>query len=130
MYKNLTLNDIMTAPVITIEQTHFVDDGIAIMREKRISSLVVIDQQVPIDKLKIDQSFVRDLPYDNHSNAIAQAIVALGKSLELTVIAEGVETPAQAEFLSSIGCEQAQGFLYARPCPAEDLVPAFSKALN
>lgn len=74
----------------------------------------------PLDQLKMDQSFVRDLPADQNAAAIAQAIVSMGRSLGMRVIAEGVETQAQADYLMSIGCEYAQGYLYSRPLPASE----------
>ncbi|QIE29674.1 EAL domain-containing protein [Caballeronia sp. SBC2] len=73
----------------------------------------------PIDTLKIDQSFVRGLPEDRASIAIATSITTLGQSLGLAVIAEGVETQAQADFFASLGCHSAQGYLYSRPLPAD-----------
>jgi EAL domain-containing protein (putative c-di-GMP-specific phosphodiesterase class I) len=76
-------------------------------------------KRLPIDILKIDRSFVSDLPKDTNDLAIATAIVALGHSLGLTVIAEGIETQAQAESLLNLGCDLGQGYLYARPMPAE-----------
>ncbi|MBK6743816.1 MAG: EAL domain-containing protein [Hydrogenophilales bacterium] len=72
------------------------------------------------DKLKIDQRFVRDLPDDKDDAAIARAIIALGLSLGFQVVAEGVETEAQEAFLKGEGCHQGQGYLYARPMPADD----------
>jgi diguanylate cyclase (GGDEF)-like protein/PAS domain S-box-containing protein len=72
-------------------------------------------RQFTVDRLKIDQSFVRDLPGNNDAEAIAAAIVAMGLSLGLRIIAEGVETEAQAEFLQRISCKEGQGYLYARP---------------
>ena len=71
----------------------------------------------PLDQIKIDRSFVQDLPNSNDAASIARAIVSMGHSLGLRVIPEGVETFAQARFLARIGCERAQGFLYGRPLP-------------
>ncbi|WP_417663164.1 bifunctional diguanylate cyclase/phosphodiesterase [Pseudomonas sp.] len=76
-------------------------------------------KRLPLDTLKIDQSFVRGLPQNPHDAAIARAIIALGNSLQLTVIAEGVETKAQAQFLAKAGCEQIQGFFINRPLDAK-----------
>lgn len=76
-------------------------------------------KRLPIDTLKIDRSFVRDLPMDANDLAIATAIVALGHSLGLTVVAEGVETETQADALLNLGCDIGQGYLYSRPMPAE-----------
>lgn len=75
---------------------------------------------LPIHQLKIDQSFVRDLPADQDDIAIIKTILALGNSLELDVIAEGVETQAQLALLSELGCQQFQGFFFGRPLPAKD----------
>jgi diguanylate cyclase (GGDEF)-like protein/PAS domain S-box-containing protein len=76
-------------------------------------------KRFPIDRIKLDQSFVRDLPTDKDDAAIAMAVIAMGRSLELTVIAEGVETEEQLDFLRSHECDQLQGFLLSRPLPAE-----------
>ncbi|MDT4841650.1 putative signaling protein [compost metagenome] len=76
-------------------------------------------KSLPLDQLKIDQSFIRDVLVDANDAAIACAIVSLSKILGLSVIAEGVETEAQRAFLLSHGCKTYQGFLYAAPLPAE-----------
>ena len=75
-------------------------------------------KELPIDKVKIDRSFIHDLPANRDSGAITRAIVQMGHSLDITVIAEGVETEAQARFLSNLGCDELQGIWIAGPMPA------------
>jgi diguanylate cyclase (GGDEF)-like protein len=76
-------------------------------------------KQFPIDTLKIDRSFVRNLPDDCEDQAIAQAIISMGKALGMTTVAEGVETTEQATFLRDRGCDEMQGFLFSKPVPPE-----------
>jgi EAL domain-containing protein (putative c-di-GMP-specific phosphodiesterase class I) len=72
-------------------------------------------KQFPVDHVKIDRSFVRDLEHDADDEAIVTAIIGLGRSLDLHVTAEGVETFGQAQRLRDLGCDSAQGYLYAKP---------------
>jgi diguanylate cyclase (GGDEF)-like protein len=77
-------------------------------------------KRFPIDTLKIDRSFTTGIPDDTNDCAIASAIVSMGRQLKLRVIAEGVETLDQLEFLRKCGCDEVQGYLYAAPLPAYD----------
>lgn len=72
-------------------------------------------RDIPGDYLKVDRSFVNDVPGKERSEAVTSAIVVLGKNLHYQIVAEGVETQAQADYLKSLGCDLVQGFLYARP---------------
>ncbi len=82
-------------------------------------------KRLPLDILKIDQSFVRGLPEDTHDAAIVRAIIALGRSMQLTVIAEGVENSEQQQFLAEEGCEQMQGYIVSLPLPPEEFCARF-----
>lgn len=82
------------------------------------SSLAYL-KRFPLSKLKIDRSFVSDLPHDLDDAAIAQAIVALSKNLGMKVVAEGIETTEQADFLHNLDCNYGQGYLYSRPLSAD-----------
>jgi diguanylate cyclase (GGDEF)-like protein len=79
-------------------------------------------QRFPIDRLKIDQSFVRDIEHSPANESIVRAIVALAESLSLDVVAEGIETAVEKAMLEKIQCREGQGYLFARPLTAEDLV--------
>ena len=81
-----------------------------------------------LDQLKIDRSFINDLGRRDGSEAIVRATVSMGHSLGLNVIAEGVETPEQLNFLKEIGCDEAQGYLISRPVPAPQLAALVSRA--
>jgi diguanylate cyclase (GGDEF)-like protein/PAS domain S-box-containing protein len=78
-------------------------------------------KRLPIDTLKVDRSFIREIPRDPEDNAITEAVIAMGKTLGVTVVAEGVETEDQQAFLSSRDCNELQGFLFNKPCHADAL---------
>jgi EAL domain-containing protein (putative c-di-GMP-specific phosphodiesterase class I) len=81
----------------------------------------------PFDKIKIDQSFIRDLPGKLDSVAIVRAVVGLGSSLGITTTAEGVETQEQLASVTAEGCNEVQGYLYSWPKPAADVQKFFAE---
>jgi len=84
------------------------------------SSLTYL-QYLPIDVVKIDRSFIRNITQDSKNAAITKAIISMSHTLNLLVLAEGIETEEQQEFVRSIHCDQAQGYLYHKPMPADDI---------
>jgi EAL domain-containing protein (putative c-di-GMP-specific phosphodiesterase class I) len=78
-------------------------------------------KRFPIDTLKIDQSFIRDMLSTEQDSTLTTSIVLMGKGLNLTVVAEGVETRSQLSLLRALGCDQAQGFLFSRAVPPEEI---------
>lgn len=81
----------------------------------------------PISKLKIDRDFIRDIEEDENDRALSRAIIALGKSLNLTVVAEGVETEAQLQFLKNEHCDELQGYLFSRPVPDKEFLAVLDR---
>ena len=117
-----------------------VDEAMKILESlKRLGLSIAVDdfgtgysslnylKRFPIDVLKIDRCFVDGLPAGEQDAQIARAIIAMAHSLNMTVIAEGVETQAQLDFLREHGCDEVQGFLLGRPMPAEEVVASFKK---
>jgi len=126
---------VMKNPELAIETLQiFSDMGIEIAIDDfgtGYSSLSYL-KRLPINKLKIDQSFVRDISIDEDDKAIVESIIYLSKAMQLKVIAEGVETMEQKEFLMQQGCQEMQGYLYSKPVAATEMTEllqtkAFSK---
>jgi EAL domain-containing protein (putative c-di-GMP-specific phosphodiesterase class I) len=84
----------------------------------------------PFDKIKIDRSFVHELATRDDSMAIVRAVTGLGKSLGISIVAEGVETNEQLGLLRTEGCTEVQGFLFSRPRPAQDVEAMLSYGLE
>jgi EAL domain-containing protein (putative c-di-GMP-specific phosphodiesterase class I) len=120
----LTESVVMHDPLQVIEMLHGLDRlGVRVAVDDfgtGYSSLSYL-KRFPVDFLKIDQSFVRDLADNEDDAAIAQAIVSLGHALSLRVVAEGVETEAQSRLLRAMGCDEAQGYLFSRPLTVADM---------
>jgi len=93
------------------------------------SSLAYL-KRFPFDSVKIDQSFVRGIPANPDDCAIVEAIVAMAHSLELKVVAEGVETQEQSEFLRKLGCDQIQGYVFSKPIPSAEIVGLLYKTMT
>jgi EAL domain-containing protein (putative c-di-GMP-specific phosphodiesterase class I) len=79
-------------------------------------------KRFPIDTIKVDRSFIRELPANEQDKAITDAIIAMGKSLKMTIVAEGVETKGQMEFLRDHECDEFQGFYFSKAVPAAKIV--------
>jgi EAL domain-containing protein (putative c-di-GMP-specific phosphodiesterase class I) len=90
------------------------------------SSLAYL-QQFPVDELKIDRAFVNDLTVRPDQRTLVSAMVAMGKALGLQILAEGVETSSQLDILRDLGCDLAQGYLFASPQPPREVTPLLSR---
>lgn len=120
----VTEGQIMMDPensILMLQQLSDMGVGIAIDDFGTGYSSLSYLKRLPINKLKIDQSFVRGLPDDEDDAAITKAVIALAQNLHLSVIAEGVETAEQVKFLTDNGCYHIQGYYYGRPMPAEEM---------
>jgi len=87
-------------------------------------------RKFPVDSLKIDQSFIRQITATPDDTAIIAAVIGMGRSLNLRVIAEGVETQAELEFLQAHQCDEAQGYYFSRPLPAQEFARLLRTGLS
>jgi len=87
-------------------------------------------KKLPIDKLKIDRNFIKDIPDDKDDIVITKTIIALAKEMNLQTVAEGVETKIQRDFVFEIGCNAIQGYYYSKPIPAKDFEEKYLKGKN
>ena len=120
----VTENFLLRQPEVTIPKLHkFREMGLSLSMDDfgtGYSSLSYL-KKLPLNTLKIDQSFVRDIGIDPEGEAIVKAIIVLAKSLGLEALAEGVETSEQLSYLRTHGCHLIQGFYFSRPLPGEEL---------
>jgi diguanylate cyclase (GGDEF)-like protein/PAS domain S-box-containing protein len=121
-----TLLQHIPATTATLERLSELGFGIALDDFGTGYSSLSYLRRFPIDTLKIDRSFVRDIPDDSNDAAITRAIVVMAQSLQLRLVAEGVELEQQRDFLSSLGCRTMQGYLFSRPLDA----PAMTRYLQ
>jgi EAL domain-containing protein (putative c-di-GMP-specific phosphodiesterase class I) len=112
------------ASVVILQQLHEMGVRIAIDDFGTGYSSLLYLKRLPASELKIDRGFVRNLAHDSEDRAIVSAIVALGQTLDLKIVAEGVETAAQQEFLTNMGCDSLQGFLFGKPMPPAQFLAA------
>jgi len=87
-------------------------------------------RNLPVDEVKIDQSFIRDIVNDSYAATLCRAIIAMSQQLHFTVVAEGVETPEQAELLRGAGCQLLQGFLYSKAVAAADFGALLARGMR
>ena len=122
---------------------HQVDQAVAQLQEiKNLGARIAIDdfgtgysslaqlKRFPIDTLKVDRSFISEVAHDSEDQAITEAIIAMGKSLSLTIIAEGVETKEQQDFLRGRSCDEMQGYYFSKPVPPSEFSELLRKHVS
>ncbi|WP_306214599.1 putative bifunctional diguanylate cyclase/phosphodiesterase [Actinoplanes sp. RD1] len=129
--------------VLEVTESAIVDDRTAIptLRALRAHGIrIAIDDfgtgysslqyltRLPVDILKVDRSFVAEITGEGHGSAVTEAVIRLAQALELSTVAEGIETTTQADRLRQLGCRTGQGYLYAKPMPSEDALAYFTRA--
>lgn len=122
-----TLFPRMRSSMNTIEELRSLEVTLAIDDFGTGYSSLAMLKDLPIDRIKLDRRFIKSLPHDSKDDRIVAAIIAMGRSLGINVIAEGVETREQRDRLISLGCTEAQGFLFSRPIKAHDFSSGWLK---
>ncbi|MEC4984809.1 MAG: EAL domain-containing protein [Oscillatoria sp. PMC 1068.18] len=127
--ESLLMEDVQKA-IATLENLHQLGLMLALDDFGTGYSSLSYLKRFPIDFLKVDQSFVRGIPADRNDLAITRSVIALAQSLQMQVIAEGVETQAQVDYLTTQKCDRLQGYYFSRPLPAADFLKLLKKNLN
>lgn len=127
--ESILLNDI-EATIVTLSNLKAMGVHLSIDDFGTGYSSLAYLKRFPIDALKIDQSFIRDVTTNPDDAAITTSIILMGRSLKLRVVAEGVETRSQLTFLRVLECDEAQGYLFSRPLPAEEAGALLTKGLS
>jgi EAL domain-containing protein (putative c-di-GMP-specific phosphodiesterase class I) len=127
--ESILIQDVQ-ATITTLHQLHALGIQISIDDFGTGYSSLSYLKRLPISKIKIDRSFVRDICTDPDDGAIAHAVISLGHSLKMQVIAEGVETGEQLEHLRAQGCDEIQGYYFSRPLPAEAFAQLVREGLS
>ncbi|MFT7560201.1 MAG: diguanylate cyclase (GGDEF)-like protein/PAS domain S-box-containing protein [Flavobacteriales bacterium] len=127
--ESLMMDDV-EASIKTLESIHELGVSLAIDDFGTGYSSMAYLKRFPIDKLKIDRTFVKDLPSDTDDTAIVEATIALAHALNLGVVAEGVETLDQLELLKKLNCEEVQGYYFSKPLDAEAVQKKFNHVFN
>jgi EAL domain-containing protein (putative c-di-GMP-specific phosphodiesterase class I) len=120
--ESLAMRDVRQT-VVTLNALNEIGVSIAIDDFGTGYSSLAYLRRFPVDFLKIDRTFVHDIGVSDDGAAIARAIISMAHSLQLSVIGEGVETAQQFDFLCRHGCEEVQGFLFAKALPPDEVVP-------
>ncbi|MBZ8182251.1 bifunctional diguanylate cyclase/phosphodiesterase [Oscillatoria salina] len=127
--ESLLMEDVQKA-IATLENLHELGLMLALDDFGTGYSSLSYLKRFPIDFLKIDRSFVRGIPSDRNDVAITRSVIALAQSLQMHVIAEGVENQAQVDYLTNQGCDRLQGYYFSRPIPANDFAQLLAKNLD
>ncbi|MBZ9535266.1 EAL domain-containing protein [Cytobacillus oceanisediminis] len=132
--------DIEITENLAIENTELTRKKINILKKKGFqismddfgtgyTSLTYLSQ-FNLDRIKIDRSFIMELPDNRNNGAIVESLISVAKNLDMIVTAEGVETEAQLKILNKWGCDEIQGYFFSKPLPAEELIEYWNKQVK